>query len=188
MNRVHNVLCASRWWRKRVEGKLVPWGLRDVELGDRVLEIGPGFGVTTRVLARRLGRLDVLELDQRYCDRLRAALGSRVTVTHGDATTMAYPDGHFTAVLCFTMLHHIPARHLQDAAFAQVARVLAPGGTFAGTDSVGTGMLFKVIHFGDTLVPIDPEELPARLRAAGLADPQVERENGSFRFRARKPA
>jgi SAM-dependent methyltransferase len=188
MNALHNVLCASRWWRKRVEGKLVPWGLRGVELGERVLEIGPGFGATTRFLVRRLGRMNVLELERRYCDRLRAELGSRVSVTQGDATNMPYEDNQFSSVVCFTMLHHIPDRDLQDRAFAEVARVLQPGGIFAGTDSVGTGTLFKLIHVGDTLRPIDPDGLPERLRSAGFIEPFVERANGSFRFHARTPA
>ena len=39
----------------------------------------------------------------------------------------------------------------QDRAFAEIARVLRPGGTFAGTESVGTGWLFRLIHVGDTL-------------------------------------
>ncbi len=68
------------------------------------------------------------------------------------------------------MLHHIPATALQDEVFAEVARVLRPGGTFAGTDSIGTGWLFKTIHVGDILRPIDPDGLP-RLRAAGLSAP-----------------
>ena len=188
MNRIHNLICSSEWWRGRVEQKLVPWGLKGVELGDRVLEIGPGFGATTRVLARRQGQLDVLELEPRYCEKLRAELGQRVTVTQGDATRLPYPDATFSAVLCFTMLHHIPRRELQDRALAEIARVLEPGGTFAGTDSVGTGTVFKLIHIGDTLVLIDPDRLPGRLRDAGLSEPEVQRSNGSFRFRALKPA
>ena len=188
VNRIHNLICSSRRWRSRVEHDLIPWGLADTDLGDRVLEIGPGFGATTRFLVSRLGRVDVLELDPRYCERLRAELGDRVVVAQGDATRMPYPDDRFTAVLSFTMLHHIPSRELQDAALAEAARVLAPGGTFAGTDSIGTGALFRLMHIGDTLVPLDPEELPGRMVAAGLSDPMVERADGSFRFRARKPA
>ena len=84
--------------------------------------------------------------------------------------------------------HHIRTAELQDQAFAEVARVLRPGGTFAGTDSVGTGALFKLIHVGDTLNLIDPDRLPDRLNAAGLADATVERGGRSMRFRARKPA
>jgi hypothetical protein len=86
------------------------------------------------------------------------------------------------------MLHHVPTRELQDRVFSEVTRVLAPEGVFAGTDSVGTGALFKAIHIGDTLRPIDPDELPARLTRAGLAKPVVETEGDSFRFRAIKPA
>ena len=186
MNRIHNLICSSGWWRGRVERQLVPWGVKGVELGNQVLEVGPGFGATTQVLARRLGRLDVLELDSGYCQRLRAQIGDTATVTQGDATAMPYPDGRFSAVLCFTMLHHIPSRELQDRAFAEIARVLEPGGVFAGTDSVGTGLVFKLIHIGDTLMPLDPDELPQRLRAAGLDDPEVRRADGTFRFRARK--
>ena len=99
---------------------------------------------------------------------------------------MPYPDGRFSAVLCFTMLHHIPTQELQDRAFAEITRVLEPGGVFAGTDSVGTGLVFKLIHIGDTLMPLNPDELPHRLRAAGLDDPEVRRADGTFRFRARK--
>ena len=84
------------------------------------------------------------------------------------------------------MLHHIPVRSQQDRAFGEVARVLRPGGTFAGTDSIGTGKLFKLIHLGDTLLPIDPDEMPARLEAAGLEDVKIKRVENSFRFRARR--
>ncbi len=153
-----------------------------------MLEIGPGFGATTRVLAGRLGHLDVLELEPRYCEKLRAELGDAVTVTEGDATQLPYGDGTFSAVLCFTMLHHIPSRSLQDGAFAEIARVLRPGGVFAGTDSVGTGTVFKLIHINDTLVLIDPDRLPERLLSVGFAEPAVDRSNGSFRFRALKTA
>lgn len=186
MNRIHELICSSGRWQQRVEEKLVPWGVEGLDLGERVLEIGPGFGATTRFLVSRVNSLEVLELDPGYCRRLRDELGSQAEVRQGDATRMPFPDGRFSAVLCFTMLHHIPERELQDAAFAEAARVLRRGGTFAGTDSIGTGLLFRLIHVGDTLLPIDPDELPDRLRAARLTEPVVERANGSFRFRARK--
>jgi SAM-dependent methyltransferase len=186
MNAIHNRLCSSAWWAQRVEQKLLPFGLDGLELGDDVLEIGPGFGATTRLLVDRVPRLRVLELDPRYCAQLRAELD--VEVDQGDATELPYEDGRFSAVVCFTMLHHIPVASGQDRVFAEVARVLRPGGVFAGTDSIGTGWMFKLIHIGDTLLPIDPNGLPARLSAAGLADAQVARANNSFRFRAIKPA
>jgi ubiquinone/menaquinone biosynthesis C-methylase UbiE len=188
VNAAHNLLCSSGWWSRRVERELIPWGLKGCELGDDVLEIGPGFGASTRVLAGRLPRLTVVELDEGYCRRLASELGDRVSVVQGNATRLPFDDGRFSAAICFTMLHHIPSAALQDRAFAEVARVLRPGGTFAGTDSLGTGTVFKLIHVGDILQPIDPEGLPGRLDNAGLDDPQVSIGGRSFRFRARKPA
>jgi len=167
----------------------VPFGLRGVDLGDDVLEIGPGFGATTRVLARSVDRLSVLELDPGYCERLRSELGNGaggVDVVQGDATALPFPEGRFSTVLCFTMLHHIPTAAQQDQAFAEVARVLRPGGTFAGTDSIGTGWLFQVIHVRETLNLIDPDSMPGRLQAAGLSVDEVKRGGRSFRWRAVK--
>jgi ubiquinone/menaquinone biosynthesis C-methylase UbiE len=186
MNAVHNLICSSGWWARRVERDLIPWGLEDVDLGGAVLEIGPGFGATTRLLAERGGSLNVLELDAGYCERLRRELGDAVAVTQGDATDLPYPDACFSGVVCFTMLHHIPTNDQQDRAFAEVARVLCPGGTFAGTDSLGRGLLFKAVHLGDTLNLLDAERLPGRLRAAGLTDPTVKVGGRSMRFRASK--
>jgi ubiquinone/menaquinone biosynthesis C-methylase UbiE len=187
MNTVHNILCSSGWWSRRVERELIPWGLKGIELGERVLEVGPGFGATTRLLARaRRGELDVLELEPHYCERLRRTLGDAVRVTQGDATEMPYDDATFSTVVCFTMLHHITPQASQDRAFAEIARVLAPGGMFAGTDTVGAGRLFKAIHVGDTLELIDPERLPHRLERVGFQEIRVDRGGRSMRFRARK--
>lgn len=170
-----------------MERKLLPWGLAGVDLGEDVLEIGPGFGATTRVLARRPGSLTVVELSESYCEHLRRTLDGDAEIVQADATAMPFPDGRFSGVVCFTMLHHIPSPELQDKLLAEVARVLRPGGVFAGTDSLGTGRAFKLLHVGDTLVPVPPEELPARLEQVGLEEPRVEKGGQSFRFRARKP-
>jgi ubiquinone/menaquinone biosynthesis C-methylase UbiE len=187
MNAVHNILCSSGWWARRVERELIPWGLKGVELGDDVLEVGPGFGATTHLLSARLPKLTALELDPGYCERLSTSLGDEATVVQGDATELPFEGGRFSAVVCFTMLHHIPTSALQDRAFGEITRVLAPGGTFAGTDSLGTGRVFRLIHIGDTLAPIDPDGLAGRLRAVGLAEPAVSVGGRSFRFRAGKP-
>ncbi len=180
-------MCSSGWWARIIESKLLPWALAGVDLGDDVLEIGPGFGATTRVLARRPGTLSVVELEQRYCERLRGALDDAVEVVHADATDMPFPAGRFSGVVCFTMLHHLPLPELQDRLLAEASRVLRAGGTFAGTDSLGTGSMFKLLHIRDTLVPVAPNGLPARLEDAGLVEPRVETSGRSFRFYAHKP-
>lgn len=187
MNRAHAVVCSSGWWERTVERELLPWSLADVDLGEDVLEIGPGFGATTRVLARRPGSLTVVELAQSYCERLRRKLDGDVEIVQADATAMPFADGRFSGVVCFTMLHHVPSFALQDQPLAEVSRVLRGGGLFAGTDSIGAGRAFKLLHVGDTLVPVAPDALPQRLERAGLVEPRVDIGGRSFRFRARKP-
>jgi SAM-dependent methyltransferase len=104
-----------------------------------------------------------------------------------DATDMPFADDRFSGVVCFTMLHHVPSRELQDRLLGEVSRVLRPGGLFAGTDSLGTGRAFKLLHIHDTLVPVSPDELPARLEGVGMVEPSVETGGRSFRFQAHKP-
>jgi SAM-dependent methyltransferase len=187
MNWAHAVICSSGWWARTVESKLLPWALAGVDLGDDVLEIGPGFGATTRVLARQPGALSVVELEPRYCERLRGALNDSVDVVQADATAMPFADGRFSGVVCFTMLHHVPSPELQDRLLAEASRVLRAGGTFAGTDSLGTGTTFRLLHVRDNLVPVAPRHLAARLEGAGLVEPLVQTSGSSFRFSAHKP-
>jgi ubiquinone/menaquinone biosynthesis C-methylase UbiE len=187
VNRVHNLYCSSDRWARGAREKLLPWGLSGVELGDNVLEVGPGFGATSQVLAERPGKLTILELEEDYCEHLRSVLGERAEVVQGDATQMPFEDASFSGAACFTMVHHIPSPDLQDRLFAEMFRVLRPGGVFAGTDSIGRGLLFKLFHIGDTLVLVDPDGLPGRLGAAGFESVRVSTSKQSLRWSARKP-
>lgn len=186
MNRVHHWLCSSRLWARSVERSYLPTALTGVALGDDVLELGPGFGATTRALARRCPRLTALELDPSYAEHVRRLLGDVVRVVLGDATRMPFDEAAFSGVTCFTMLHHIPSPALQDALFAEAHRVLRPGGVFAGADST-TSLPFRLLHIGDIMVLVDPDTLGRRLEAAGFRDVRVARMMGAFRFHATKP-
>lgn len=183
MNLLHNRICASAKWAGYVRTGLFPAVLDGVDLGEDVLEIGPGLGVTTRALAERVPRLTALEVDEKYVTRLRRELD--VEIVHGDAAKMPFPDAAFTGVACFTMLHHVPTPELQDRVFAEACRVLRPGGVFAGSDG-RVNLRFRVIHLGDTLVPVDPATLPARLEAAGFTDVKVSPVPRRVHFTARK--
>jgi SAM-dependent methyltransferase len=131
--------------------------------------------------------LTALEIDAKLAESLRTRLyDSNVEVVSGDATAMPFRDGQFSAAVSFTMLHHIPSRELQDRVFREVWRVLQPGGVFVGSDSLG-GWLMRLIHIGDTLVPIDPVTFGARLAAIGFEGILVERNSEAFRFHARRP-
>lgn len=49
---------------------------------------------------------------------------------------MPYADRTFSGVVAFTVLRHVPSQKLQDRLFAEVHRVLRPGGDFVGTDGM----------------------------------------------------
>jgi SAM-dependent methyltransferase len=117
---------------------------------------------------------------------LRTA-NSNVRVQCADATTMPYRDGTFSGAVSFTMLHHVPSAALQERLFAEVYRVLRPGGVFAGTDSMRS-LLMRIFHIRDTMVLVDPTTLSARLGAVGFKDVMIEIGAGRFRFFARRPS
>jgi SAM-dependent methyltransferase len=167
MNLLHRRLCSSQKWADKVAGFL-PGQLEDLDLDD-VLEIGPGFGATTRVIAPRVRALTAVEIDDASVRGLRAEFDGRVEVVHGDATALPFPDGRFSAVVCFTMLHHVPTPAAQDAVFAEACRVLRPGGVFRGADSQPS-LRFRLLHVADTMTVVDPDTVDDRLRRAGFDD------------------
>jgi ubiquinone/menaquinone biosynthesis C-methylase UbiE len=164
----------------------VPWVVGDVDLGSHVLELGPGPGLSTELLRRSVGQLSALELDANSAHALGSRLrGSNVRVVEGDATDMPFANAEFSAVVSFTMLHHVPSAELQDKVLSEVFRVLKPGGFFVGSDSLHS-WLMKVIHIGDTLVPVDPDTFGTRLQCAGFEVFEIQKNASAFRFRARR--
>jgi SAM-dependent methyltransferase len=166
--------CGSDEWRAMMRDVILPWALGEADLGEDVLEVGPGYGATTDVLCRSVPRLTSVEID----DALAAMLTERfegfpsVEIVHGDATDLTYADDRFSGAACFTMLHHVPTAEQQDRLFAEVARVLRPGALLVASDALASDEL-AAHHEGDTYNPVDPASLTARLEAAGFADVEV---------------
>jgi ubiquinone/menaquinone biosynthesis C-methylase UbiE len=173
VNKAHEA-CGSDEWRQAIREVILPWALRDTDLGDNVLEVGPGYGATTDVLSQAVPALTSVEID----DELAAMLTDRfadvpsVHIVHGDATSLQYADASFSGAACFTMLHHVPTVELQNRLFAEVARVLRPGGPLVASDSLGSDEL-AAHHEDDTYNPVDPSSLPSRLAAAGFEQVDV---------------
>ena len=93
VNDEHLALCSSPEWASFVENELLPWVLDGYELGDDLLEVGPGPGLTTDILRRHSARLTAAELDGSLAGQLAARLaGGNVTVaakrTRSPATWM----------------------------------------------------------------------------------------------------
>ena len=187
MNRFHGWYCRSGRWKRKIQDEILPWTLRDQELGDSVMDIGPGPGVTTDCLRHLAKSVECLEIDSELASSLgHRLLGTNVHVRPGDATAMPYRNCSFSAVVSFRMLHHVPSFLLQNQLFAEVHRALRPGGVFAGVDSLPSPLM-RIIHLGDTMVLIEPATLAGRLESAGFSSIGVELGAGWFRFSARRP-
>lgn len=190
MNLIHRCLCRSASWRTVLENFVVPWALKDVQLGEDVLELGPGHGITTNLLRSRIPRITALEIDHALAKALtRRFQDTNVTVVEGDATAMPFHDGQFSGAISLHMLHHVHSIDLQNRVFREVWRVIRPGAVFVAIDSLGLQSLWmRLIHVGDTLVPVNPDTLGPRLEAAGFSKNLIETNPYAFRLHARRPS
>jgi ubiquinone/menaquinone biosynthesis C-methylase UbiE len=121
--------------RERLRAVLKP------EAGERLLEIGPGTGYYTLDLAEWVGpngSVEIFDLQREMLDhtmRRAAQAGlANVAPTQGDAQALPYEDDSFDAVVLITVLGEIPD---QDAAMAEIARVLRPGGRLVVGELLG---------------------------------------------------
>jgi ubiquinone/menaquinone biosynthesis C-methylase UbiE len=135
MNRCHGMLCRSGIWKRTLERDIFPWVFEGAQLGDEVLEIGPGPGLTTDLLRSRVKKLTAVEIDPSLASLLEQRLaGTNVTVLQQDATALQISSIGFDTAVCLIMLHHVPSAELQDRLLSEVARVLRPGSSFIGCD------------------------------------------------------
>ncbi len=98
--------------------------------GRRVLDVGCGGGLVAEALARRGAEVTGVDLSEGALAVARdhaAASGLRIRYDAGRAEALPYADGAFDAVICADCLEHVEDL---EAVVAEVARVLAPGGTF----------------------------------------------------------
>jgi MPBQ/MSBQ methyltransferase len=102
--------------------------------GCRVLDVGAGLGGPARLLAARFGCLvTALDLTPEYChaaEMLNRATGlaGRVAVRQGSALALPFGSGEFDAVWTQHASMNISAKPLL---YAEIRRMLRPGGTFA---------------------------------------------------------
>jgi ubiquinone/menaquinone biosynthesis C-methylase UbiE len=186
MNTTHLEYLASQEWAQRLRTDLLPWIERVADLGEDVLEIGAGPGLTTDLLRERADRVTVVEIDDALAARLAQRLsGSNVSVVAADAANMAFETGRFSAVTAFSMLHHVSTVEQQDAILKEVCRVLRPGAGLFATDARDLDAIRKA-HVGDTFLPLPTETLAARLEAAGFGEANIEIAEYEIRFAARK--
>lgn len=174
MNENHKWLCGSPEWAAQLQETVLPRLFADVEVGDRMLEIGPGPGAATDWLRHRVEALTAIEIDPAAADALRAKFaGSNVDVVTGDATRLPWPDDSFDTVTTHTMLHHVPTRRGQNQVLSEALRVLRPGGALLASDSLPSTGLHE-FHADDIYNPIDPGGLITQLQTIGYGQVMVE--------------
>jgi SAM-dependent methyltransferase len=187
MNRNHQRLCTSLEWASRLATDVLAPLSAGVQLGPELLEIGPGPGAATEWLRSRVRSLVAIEIDPVAAQALRTRFpGTNVEIVTGDATDLPWPDESFDTVASFTMLHHLPTRHGQNAVLSEALRVLRPGGVLLASDSLPSTSLHE-FHADDTYNPIDPAGLVARLQTVGYGRMIVE-VGDRWMVRAYKPA
>jgi SAM-dependent methyltransferase len=173
VNEGHEQFCASDEWRAELRTNILPAILGDTDLGSELLEVGPGYGATTDYLREVVAHVTAVEIHPQLAARLSDRYaGTNVEVTCGDATSLDFDADRFSAATAFFMLHHVPSAELQDRLFAEVARVLRPGGVFVAADSMASDGL-REFHHDDVYQPVDPSTLSERLHAAGFSDVDV---------------
>src|SRR5438552_11039663 len=182
MNRFENWFCGSAFWRKITERQILPWMVAGYKLGDNVLELGAGPGATTEELRRRSARVTSLEYDHRFAAKLGARFSNtNVGVLQGDAASLPFPDAAFSSVIAVLVLHHLQSQEQQQKAFAEIHRVLQPGGAFLAME-VSDGWLQRLSHIKSTFVPIAPAAAFARLTSLGFSKIVIDTKSNAFRI------
>jgi SAM-dependent methyltransferase len=186
MNDEHAKLCSSPEWASFLQTEVLAPLVTDVDLGQEMLELGPGPGAATDWLRHRVLRLTALELNPDAAERLAARhAGTNVTVVVGDCAQADLPDAAFDSVGTFTMLHHLPTEQLQYATLREAFRLLRPGGVLVGSDSLASNDLHH-FHAEDTYNPVDPARLLVYLQVLGYGRITVSVSSGLL-FSAHKP-
>ena len=150
--------------------------------GDLLLDLGCGAGRHAFESLRRGCRVvafDYSLAELKDVGGMFVALEDEIAqpwgrCANGDATKLPFPDNTFDRIIAAEVLEHIPA---DEAAMAELARVLRPGGTIAVTVpawlpericwAITDEFHAPFVEGGHVRIYSEPE-LRSKLRAAGL--------------------
>ena len=113
-------------------GVASPWALGRVEPGERVLDIGSGAGTDSLIAAQMVGpegRVTGIDMTPEMLTKARSAAAAmevtNVEFLEAEAEKLPFPDRSFDVVISNGVIDLVPDK---DAVFAEIFRVLAPGG------------------------------------------------------------
>jgi len=123
----------------------IPTNYAAIKKGDHVLDLGSGAGndcFVARAIVGETGKvtgLDFTEAMLQKANENKQKLGyTNVEFVKGDIEEMPLPDNNFDVVVSNCVLNLVPDKH---KAFAEIMRVLKPGGHFCVSDVVIKGEL-----------------------------------------------
>jgi SAM-dependent methyltransferase len=161
----------------------------EVGVGTRVLDLGCGPGVVCGLAAERGAMPTGADVSPGMVAEARRRHPGLAFV-EGDAIALPFEEGAFDACVGGFVLNHLPA---PDAAVAELARVVAPGGALAlslweaparnrwlgivgeALEEVGVAAPADLAGGPDPYRFADRKEMIGLLRRAGLGDARVER-------------
>lgn len=154
-----------------------------IRSGERVLDVGCGTGVLTRLAAEAVGSTGyVAGIDPSpgmiaVARRNAVATASRAQFRLAAIEALPFADASFDLVLSSFMMHHLPPE-VKRAGLAEVYRVLKPGGRLVIVDIDKPSnplwwlLCWPMLFFHFTATNLRGE-LPIYLRAAGFAPVEV---------------
>jgi arsenite methyltransferase len=115
-----------------------PWELGRLALGERVLDLGSGAGTDSLVAAQMVGeagRVTGIDMTPEMLAKARAAAtemgATNVEFVESEAEHLPFKDETFDVVISNGVIDLIPDK---DAVFAELHRVLVPGGRLQVAD------------------------------------------------------
>ena len=109
--------------------------LADLKPGNRVLDVGCGTGrlaLLMKPLVGETGHVAGIDLAPKMVARARRQAqkrGLEMDFRVASIADLPFPDDSFDVAISSLMAHHLP-RRIKQAGFAEVCRVLRPGGHF----------------------------------------------------------
>lgn len=114
---------------------------------QRIIELGCGNARLARALVLRHAGSQVvgLEVDAVQHTKNVSSPQERLLFVAGSAGAVPFPDAVFDGAMMLKSLHHVPLDGM-DAALAEVARVVKPGGWFYVSEPIYGGALNEVVR------------------------------------------
>jgi len=107
--------------------RVVGWVLRNYKPGARALDVGCGWGNNLRFLLAEGFDAEGIDFASSAIDSLKSEFGARVRCEGARQTS--FSDGEFDFIIDRCSIQHNPSEDL-PAIFAEMQRVLRPGGRF----------------------------------------------------------